>query len=167
MEMKRLSRESYYLLMARMASLRATCTRARHGCVLVNKQSNRVISIGYNGTPPGKDHCADVGCLLVEGHCVRTIHAEIQAIASARTRGVYEEIIAYTTGTPCINCYKALVAINVKEIHCSELYTDLNRDILVKFYGVPIHRHRLDPEKLKAFFIEQLGNKGGRRQKIH
>ena len=138
MEKKRLSRTSYYLLMAKFASYRATCTRARHGCVLVDKKSHRVISIGYNGTPPGKSHCADdgVGCLLVDDHCVRTIHAEIQAIA--KIRGVFDSIIAYTTGTPCINCYKALVACNVKEIHCSEQYTDLNRDELVKFYGVQL-----------------------------
>ena len=147
MEKKRLSRDSYYLLMAKIASYRATCTRARHGCVLVDKKSHREISIGYNGTPPGKPHCDDdgVGCLIVDDHCVRTIHAEIQAIA--KIRGVFDSIIAYTTGTPCINCYKALVACNVKKIYCSEQYTDLNRDELVKFYGVPIERHSIKADK--------------------
>jgi len=152
----RISRISYYLAMAKMASLRATCLRARHGCVLVNKLSNRVVSIGYNGTPPGKLHCADdnIGCLIVDGHCIRTIHAEIQAIA--RLRGVYEELVAYVTGTPCINCYKALVACNVKEIHCSELYVDTNRDKLVEFYGIEIYRHTLDSKKWKEFFNSQI-----------
>ena len=141
MGQKRLSRTSYYLLMAKIASYRATCTRARHGCVLVNKKNNRVVSVGYNGTPPGKPHCADEGvdCLIVDGHCIRTIHAEIQALS--QKRGNFDELVAYITATPCINCYKALVAANVVEIHCIELYVDNDRDKLVKFYGVPIYRH--------------------------
>lgn len=147
MEKKRLSRNSYYLLMAKIASYRATCTRARHGCVLVDQESHRVVSIGYNGTPPGKPHCEDegIGCMLVDGHCVRTIHAEIQAIA--RIKSGFKPLIAYVTGTPCINCYKALVAINVQEIHCVELYQDKDRDKLVEFYGIPIYRHNMDEKK--------------------
>jgi dCMP deaminase len=124
---------------------------------LVNKQTHRVVSIGYNGTPPGIPHCADdgIGCLIVNDHCIRTIHAEIQAIS--RLRGVFEELVAYTTGTPCINCYKALVACGVREIHCSELYIDHDRDKLVEFYNVPIYRHPVDKKKWKEFFISQLG----------
>ena len=150
MEKKRLSRTDYYLLMAKWASYRSTCTRARHGCVLVDKESNRVVSIGYNGSPPGKAHCEEegIGCLLVDGHCIRTIHAEIQAISMIR--GVFDGLIAYITAMPCINCYKALVAVNVKEIRCIDLYADEKRDELVKFYEVPIFRHLINEVKWKT-----------------
>lgn len=137
--------------MAKWASYRATCTKARHGCVLVNKQSNRVVSIGYNGSPPGKAHCCEEGCMLVDGHCIRTIHAEIQAIS--RIRGIFDELIAYITAMPCINCYKALVAVNVKEIRCIDLYTDPDRDKLIKFYGVPIYRHHIYEERWKKIEV--------------
>jgi len=147
---RRLSRTDYYLIMAKWASYRSTCTRARHGCVLVDKKSNRVVSIGYNGSPPGKAHCEEegIGCLLVDNHCIRTIHAEIQAIS--RIRGIFDELIAYITSMPCINCYKALVAVNVKEIKCIDLYADSDRDKLIVFYGVPIYRHRINEEKWKT-----------------
>ena len=82
--------------------------------------------------------------MMVEGHCIRTIHAEIQAIA--RLRGEFESLTAYITAMPCVNCYKALVAVNVKEIHTAGLYIDTNRDKLVEFYGVPIENHQIDPE---------------------
>jgi dCMP deaminase len=116
----------------------------------VNAETHRVVSIGYNGTPPGKPHCDEdnVGCLLVDGHCVRTIHAEIQAMS--RLRGVFENLVAYVTATPCLNCYKALVAAGVKEIHCIDLYVDENRDKLVEFYGVPIHRYPIKQDKWKT-----------------
>jgi len=156
-EKKRLSRVDYYLIMAKIASYRATCVKARHGCVLVNSESNRVVSIGYNGTPPGKPHCSDddVGCLIADGHCIRTIHAEIQAIS--RLRGVFCSLTAYVTAMPCINCYKALVACNVTEINCIDLYVDSNRDKLVEFYGVPIYRHTVTSKYKEAWkTIEDL-----------
>ena len=140
--MFRPSRDFYYLCMAKIASMRATCSRAKMGCVLVDWETKRVVSIGYNGSPPGTPHCVDVGCLLIDKpdhgeSCIRTIHAETQAISFIR--GKFDNLIAYITSAPCINCYKQLVSAGVKRIIYMNEYVDHDRDKLEKVYGVPIY----------------------------
>lgn len=63
-----------------------TCKRAKVGAVLT--RDGRIISTGYNGSPPGHPHCLDVGCLMEDGHCRRTTHAEANAIAFAARYGI-------------------------------------------------------------------------------
>ena len=77
--------DTYFLKLAMLASERATCPRMHCGCVLV--KDNHVLSTGYNGSLPGTPHCYDVGCLVVDNHCVRTNHAEINAICQAARHG--------------------------------------------------------------------------------
>jgi len=63
-----------------------TCKRAKVGALIV--RDGRIISTGYNGSPPGFPHCEDVGCEMVDGHCIRTTHAEANAIAFAARHGI-------------------------------------------------------------------------------
>lgn len=63
-----------------------TCKRAKVGAVLT--RDGRIISTGYNGSPPGQPHCLDIGCLMEDGHCRRTTHAEANAIAFAARYGI-------------------------------------------------------------------------------
>ncbi len=89
-------------------SERSTCDRALVGCVLV--RDKRILTSGFNGSPSGQPHCDEVGHLLVEGHCVRTIHAETNAIIQAALHGVStRDSTCYVTHFPCINCTKALI----------------------------------------------------------
>ena len=69
-----------------MIANRSTCKRAKVGAVLV--KDNKVISTGYNGSVSGTEHCIDHDCLVIEGHCVRTLHAEVNAILQGAERGV-------------------------------------------------------------------------------
>ena len=89
-----------------MASLlianRSTCKRAKVGAILV--KDNKVISTGYNGSVSGTEHCIDHECLVIEGHCVRTLHAEVNAILQGAERGVPKGFTAYVTHFPCLNC---------------------------------------------------------------
>jgi dCMP deaminase len=78
--------DEYFLKLAMLASERATCPRMHCGCVIV--KDRYVLSTGYNGSLPGASHCEDVGCLVVDDHCVRTNHAEINAISQAARHGV-------------------------------------------------------------------------------
>lgn len=71
---------------AEIESRQGTCLRARVGCVI--EKDGRIISTGYNGSPPGEPHCVDVGCLVEDGHCIRTTHAEANAIAFAAKHGI-------------------------------------------------------------------------------
>lgn len=65
---------------------RSTCDRAQVGAVIV--KDRRILTTGYNGAPAGLPHCDDIGHLMVDGHCVRTLHAEQNAILQAALHGV-------------------------------------------------------------------------------
>lgn len=111
----RQSWDEYFLALAHHVATRATCDRLHAGCVLV--RDKRILATGYNGSLPGADHCDDVGHLMVEGHCVATIHAEANAVANAARAGVSTMgATAYVTATPCWNCLKILVAAGIKRI---------------------------------------------------
>src|SRR3972149_3897915 len=83
---KRPTWDEYFLKLAMLASERSTCPRMHCGCVLVKDRF--VLATGYNGSIPGQPHCEDEGCLIVDGHCVRTNHAEINALVQAAIHGV-------------------------------------------------------------------------------
>ena len=101
----------------------STCPRGSGCGAIFTTANHELIVTGVNGSPRKAAHCYDVGCLLVEGHCRRTIHAEIngiiQATLSSRTlAGSY----LYITYPPCINCALALVQAEVKQIAYFKLY---------------------------------------------
>jgi len=79
--------DEYFLTIAEVVSRRSTCPRARVGAVIVSLD-NRILATGYNGSSLGEPHCDDVGCLVVDGHCQRTLHAEVNAIAFAARDGI-------------------------------------------------------------------------------
>ena len=107
--------DQYFLKLAMLASERATCPRMHCGCVLVKNKN--VIATGYNGSIPGDDHCEDVGCLVIDNHCVRTVHAEMNALVQAAKRGhAIEDATAYVTNMPCTTCAKALITAGVKRV---------------------------------------------------
>ena len=77
---------SYFLNIAKVVSERSTCKRASVGAIIVNDR--RIIATGYNGAPSGETECIEAGCIIENGHCVRTIHAEQNAILQAAKYGV-------------------------------------------------------------------------------
>ncbi len=130
--MKRPNWDEYFLKLAMLASERATCPRMHCGCVLVKNKS--VISTGYNGSIPGDEHCEDAGCLIVDNHCVRTVHAEMNALIQAARRGnAVEGASAYITNMPCTTCAKALITAGVKRVIIfSEFHDTMAEDFFAK-----------------------------------
>lgn len=113
--------DSYFLKIANAVSERSTCDRALVGCVLVLEK--RILTTGFNGSPAGQPHCDEVGHLMVEGHCVRTIHAETNAIIQAALHGVSSKgSICYVTHFPCINCTKVLINAGITRLVYSLAY---------------------------------------------
>ena len=113
--------DSYFLKIANAVSERSTCDRALVGCVLV--LDKRILTTGFNGSPTGAPHCDEVGHLMVEGHCVRTIHAETNAIIQAALHGVSTRgSTCYVTHFPCMNCAKALVNAGISRLVYSNPY---------------------------------------------
>jgi dCMP deaminase len=100
--------DSYFMKIAYAVSERSTCDRAFVGAVLV--LDKRILTTGFNGSPAGQPHCDEIGHLLVEEHCVRTIHAETNAIIQAALHGISTRgCTCYVTHFPCINCTKVLI----------------------------------------------------------
>lgn len=119
---KRPSFEDVFFDIAWTMGSRATCPRKSVGCVIVDER-NSIIASGYNGAPRGMPHCSDVGCLLEGGHCVRAVHAEINAIASAARNGIsLEGCSAYCTLLPCINCMQAMLACGIRVVNFDDSY---------------------------------------------
>ena len=113
--------DSYFMKIAFAVSERSTCDRAFVGCVLVNDK--QILTTGFNGSPAGQDHCDQVGHLLVDGHCIRTIHAETNAIIQAALHGIStRNATAYVTHLPCVNCTKALINAGTRRIVYSIAY---------------------------------------------
>lgn len=127
--MSRPSWDEYFMDIAIAVSKRGTCPRKRVGAVLVRDKT--IISTGYNGSPPNAKHCDDEGCVMVDGHCIATTHAELNAILSAAKRGVSTiYCVAYITCNPCFNCYRELVGAGVKRIIYGEMYRPVDYSIL-------------------------------------
>lgn len=128
---KRPSWDEYFMNMAQLASTRATCNRGVDlkympgykgvGAVIVRDKV--ILATGYNGSPRGLEHCDDVGHELVDGHCIRTVHGEANALAAAAKNGVaINGATIYTTASPCYDCFKLLVNAGIKRIVCGAFY---------------------------------------------
>lgn len=101
---------------------RSTCDRAFVGCVLVNKD-HRIVSTGYNGSVAGNPHCDDVGHTMRDGHCIATIHAEMNALLYCAKEGIpTKDTVCYVTHFPCLNCTKALIQAGIREVVYKNAY---------------------------------------------
>jgi dCMP deaminase len=130
MKLQRKDWDSYFLDIAEQVATRSTCNRLQVGCVIVNDK--RIVSTGYNGSIHGHEHCTDVGCLLNEqGRCIRTIHAEVNAILHAR-RDELQGATAYVTHSPCENCTKLLAQAGIKRVVFKNPYSNKYNHYFVK-----------------------------------
>lgn len=107
--------DEYFLSIAREVATRSTCARRHVGAVIVREK--RILCTGYNGSPPGQPHCIDVGCLMEEGRCIRTLHAEQNAIAQAALHGVSTKAATlYSTCRPCHVCARMIVGAGIVRV---------------------------------------------------
>ena len=139
--------DSYFLKIAAAVSERSACDRALVGCVLVREK--RILTTGFNGSPAGQDHCDEIGHLMVDGHCVRTIHAETNAIIQAALHGVSTKgATCYVTHLPCINCTKALINAGITRIVYSVAYrADENALNFLKAANIRVEKKDLNSEE--------------------
>ncbi len=128
--MPRPSWDEYFIGLTRSVAERATCDRGKSGCVIV--KDKRILSTGYVGSPPGMPHCDEVGHLMkkvldeegnMTSHCVRTIHAEQNAIMQAAKFGIsIEGSTIYVKMEPCAICAKMIVAAGIKRVVTEKRY---------------------------------------------
>lgn len=119
---KRLNWDNYFIKIAEMVGSRSTCDRACVGAVIAKNKV--ILSTGYNGAPRGMPHCDDVGHELSDGHCVRTVHAEANAIVQAARNGTsVDNAVIYLTISPCYDCFKMMVNAGVREVVYKNFYS--------------------------------------------
>lgn len=122
--------DDYFLEVANAIAKRATCDRGRSGCVIArNKQ---LLVTGYVGAPAGLEHCDDVGHHMkkmvhedgsVTHHCVRTVHAEQNAICQAAKLGVaIDGATLYCRMTPCRVCAMLIINCGIVRVVCERRY---------------------------------------------
>ena len=115
--------DTYFMGFATAASHRGTCDRKHVGAVIV--VDKQVVATGYNGSVRGMPHCDEAGHDMEGGHCVRTIHAEMNALAQAASRGArVEGASIYTTASPCWACFRVLVNAGIRRFIYAEGYRE-------------------------------------------
>lgn len=122
--------DEYFMDLCLAVAKRATCDRGKSGCVIV--KDKQILVTGYVGSPSGLPHCDDEGHLLkktihedghISTHCVRTVHAEQNAICQAAKRGIsVEGATLYCTMTPCRTCAMMIINCGIKNVVCKNKY---------------------------------------------
>lgn len=135
--------DAYFVRIAYDVATRATCDRRHVGCVLVRDKC--ILGTGFNGSLRGQDHCDDAGHVMVDGHCVRVIHAEANALMQAARHGVrVDGATAYVTAFPCHGCLKLLAQAGVVAVVYAEPYRpddDAEVAAMAAAVGIEIRRH--------------------------
>jgi len=121
---ERPSWDDYFLGLMEEVGKRATCDRGKSGCVIV--RDRRIVATGYVGAPPGFPHCDEAGHLLkqvmdedgtLRQHCVRTIHAEQNAICQAARYGIpLDGAWLYCKMEPCRTCAMLIVSVGIRRV---------------------------------------------------
>lgn len=124
--------DEYFMEIARTVSTRATCDRGRSGCVIV--RDKQILVTGYVGSPQGLPHCDEVGHLMKKvmheddrttQHCMRTVHAEQNAICQAARRGIsLDKGTLYCRMTPCRTCAMLIINCGILRVVCERKYHD-------------------------------------------
>jgi dCMP deaminase len=139
---KRPSWDEYFMQICKVIASRGTCDRGRTGCVIT--KDKRIISTGYVGAPAGLPHCDEVGHLYKKvynpdgsfsQHCVRTVHAEQNAICQAARMGVsLEGATLYCKMEPCHVCAQLIINCGIKRVVCEKRYhqAQLSRDFFAQ-----------------------------------
>ncbi len=155
---KRPSWDEYFIAQADFLGSRGTCDRSRSGCVIA--KDKRIISTGYIGSPPGIPHCDDVGhemhtVINEDGtrsmHCVRTTHAEQNAIVQAARFGLaLDGSTLYCKMTPCYTCAKLVITAGIKKVISEKDYhaSKQSKEIFKKA-GVKLQILNKEVEKYK------------------
>ncbi|MBZ5749314.1 ComE operon protein 2 [Metabacillus rhizolycopersici] len=160
--MNRISWNQYFMSQSHLLSRRSTCTRLAVGATIVREK--RMIAGGYNGSIAGGAHCSDEGCYVIDNHCVRTIHAEMNALLQCAKFGVPTEgAEIYVTHFPCLQCCKALIQSGIKTVYYAVDYK--NHPYAVELFNqakvkvVQVQLEKSQDDETKQEFMSNLLDK--------
>ncbi len=145
----RLDWNEYFMIQAVLLASRSTCRRLAVGAAMV--KDRRIIAGGYNGAVSGDEHCIDSDCYLRDGHCVRTIHAEMNAVLQCAKFGISTDGASiYVTDFPCLQCTKMLLQAGIKHIYYLRNYHNDDYAVqLIKLKNVAVTQIHLTQASLE------------------
>jgi len=119
--MERITWDQFFMAQSHLLALRSTCSRLAVGATIV--RDNRIIAAGYNGSISGDEHCIEKGCYVVDNHCIRTIHAEVNALLQCAKYGTpTKDADLYVTHFPCLSCSKSIIQSGIKNVYYASDY---------------------------------------------
>ncbi|AYY67223.1 ComE operon protein 2 [Staphylococcus hominis] len=153
--MDRIKWDEYFMAQSHLLALRSTCQRLSVGATIV--KDNRIIAGGYNGSVAGEVHCIDVGCLIEDDHCIRTIHAEMNALLQCAKQGVSSDnATIYVTHFPCLNCTKSIIQAGIKKIYYAKDYHNHKYAIkLLNQAGIEYEKIPFSANKIAEFLTKE------------
>lgn len=138
--MHRISSDSMLMQTAHLHSMLGTCNRAQVGAVFA--RNTRIITTGRVGSLPGQPHCCDVGCLIgPDGGCLRTQHAEANAIGFAAKHGIaLIDTTLYVTLSPCLPCAKLIASAGIVSVKYDVEYRKTDGLDFLRDAGIQVER---------------------------
>jgi len=115
----RIPYDEWALDLCEVIARRSTCPRLSVGAVLVDGRN--IVSTGYNGSPRGLQHCS---CIVINNHCTRAIHAEVNALFQGVARAPIAGMQLYTSHQPCLECCKVIIQLGIARVTWRYTYTD-------------------------------------------
>ncbi|MEK3975567.1 MULTISPECIES: ComE operon protein 2 [unclassified Psychrobacillus] len=174
--MERITWDQFFMAQSHLLALRSTCTRLAVGATIV--RDRRIMAGGYNGSISGGEHCIDHGCYVVDNHCVRTVHAEMNALLQCAKYGItVGGADLYVTHFPCLPCTKSIIQAGISRLYYAQDYK--NNDYAIELLNkagvdvihVPFDERKIDflsDEKVKLYMelIVKLKEKGASEEEL-
>lgn len=115
--------DNYFLGMAKFVAQRGTCPTKQVGAVIVDPETHVVLSLGYNGSPRGTEHCGEECATRQQGQnqkACKAVHAEMNAILNGAFSGIKTRgALLYVTVSPCLSCSRAIIQAGITEVVAS------------------------------------------------
>lgn len=175
--MERITWNQFFMAQSHIIALRSTCTRLAVGATIVREK--RIIAAGYNGSISGDDHCIEKGCYVEDSHCIRTVHAEVNAILQCAKYGISTNgADIYVTHFPCLACTKSIIQAGIKNVYYASDYKnhpfamELFKKANINVVQVPFEKQNIDLLRNEKFnlaieMLESLRQLGESEEKIH
>lgn len=174
--MERISWDQFFMAQSHILALRSTCTRLAVGATIV--RDKRIIAAGYNGSISGDEHCIDKGCYVVDNHCIRTVHAEVNALLQCAKYGIPTNgADIYVTHFPCLACSKSIIQAGIKNVYYSSDYKnhpyaiELFQKANINVVQVPFVKEHIDFLKEEKYqlaieMLQKLRERGESEEQI-
>lgn len=123
---------------ARLLGARSRAVRARVGCVIWDAKLRTIVSVGYNGTPPGSDNTMEIDNVTLDS----VIHAEMNCLSklSFFQKHFSNNLLMVVTHTPCLKCAQEIVKTKMKHVYYLDNYGNHAGLLLLREKKIPMTR---------------------------